>query len=207
MRASDAKWVVAGLAAVLLGASAAVAQSQRAPGNNAAAAAAAQQAAAAQAELAGAKQQLADAQKELAAVKAERDGLVAKATAAAADRQKEASRADSVAREVETVRESLAGVQRQLQEKTAALRAAEAHSAELDGNLSKLNSTYGLCLNTNLELAGLALEAVDRYEKVESLSRREPFTKLAKIRAQNIADETRTAISRLAIKPSASSDR
>ena len=129
------------------------------------------------------------------------------AAAAATDRQKEASRADSAARELETVRESLAGVQRQLQERTVALRAADARGAELDGNLSKLQSTYGACLNTNLELAGIAREAVDRFEKVESLSRREPFTKLAKIRAQNIADETRTAISRLALKPPPTPDR
>ena len=89
----------------------------------------------------------------------------------------------------------------------ASQRAADARGAELDGNLSKLQSTYGACLNTNLELAGVAREAVDRFEKVESLSRREPFTKLAKIRAQNIADETRTAISRLALKPPPTPDR
>lgn len=199
MRASDAIGLAA--AALLLGVLPAHAQTQRAPGNNAASAAAAQQAAAAQAELAGVKQQLADLQKELAGVKAERDGLNAKVVAATNDRQKDAQRADSAAHETETVRETLATTQRQLAEKVAALRAAEGRGADLEGQLGRASSAYSSCLATNSELVGLTTEAVGRYEKVESIGRREPFTRLATIRAQNIADETRAAVAKLAIKP------
>jgi hypothetical protein len=203
MRASDVARITAGVL-LTCAISTAHSQSQRTPGNNAAAAAAAQQAAAAQVELATIKQQLADLQKELVAVKSERESLSAKITAASSDRQKESARADSAARELESVREMLAATQRQVSDRTATSRAAEARGAELDGQLSRLNASYSLCLSANSELAGLTHEALNRYEKVDSLSRREPFTKIAKIRAQNIADETRAAISRLTVKTATS---
>ena len=161
-----------------------------------------QQLAAAQAEAATAKQQLADLQKELDKAKAERDALKAKIASSDADRGRDTARVESVTRELEQARDQIASLTKSRRDDAVALRAAEADRSALQGKLGAASSDYETCVNHNTELLTLTRDALARYEKMGSLARLDPFTRIARARAENLADEYRDRAAKLAVKPS-----
>ncbi len=158
---------------------------------------------AAQAEAATAKQQLADVQKELATLKAERDGLRGRLSTLESQRAKEDGQTKTLSAELEASRQALASGNRINRDQTAELRAAETTMAQLRNSVSTYDRDYEVCAKHNLELTSIARDALDRYEHVGVngyLARAEPFTRLSQTRIENLTDEYRLRIAKLALK-------
>ena len=158
---------------------------------------------AAQAEAATAKQQLADAQKELATLKAERDGLRGRLSTLESQRAKEDGQTKTLSAELEASRQALANGNRLTRDQTAELRAAETTVAQLRNSVATYDRDYEVCAKHNLELTDIARDALHRYEHVGLtgyLARAEPFTHLSQTRVENLSDEYRLRIAKLALQ-------
>ena len=143
---------------------------------------------AAQAEAAKAKESVADLTRKLAQVTAERDALKGRL---AADHSSDA-REKSVAQELESTKGRMAELVTKFRETAANLREVEGSRSQVRTELGTLQRDYRTCVEHNSELAGLALEAIDRYAatgRAARALRSEPFTGIARVRAQNLADE------------------
>ncbi len=158
---------------------------------------------AAQSEAATAKQQLADAQKELATLKAERDGLRGRLSTLESQRAKEDGQTKTLSAELEASRQAVANGNRVNRDQTAELRTSETTIAQLREGIATYDRDYEVCAKHNLELAGIARDALDRYEHVGLngyLARAEAFTRLSQTRVENLTDEYRLRIAKLSLK-------
>jgi len=162
--------------------------------------------AAAQADAAKAKQALADAQKQLTLLTAERDALRAKAngmqsTVAGAE-GKERAAAD----ELLQTKSKMAELVGKFRETATTLRDVEANRTQIRSSLANASRDYQTCAEHNAELAGLAREVLDRYDgskRTSGFARHEPFTRIARTRVENLADEYRARLEDLKLPPRA----
>ncbi len=153
--------------------------------------------AAAQAEAAKAKQSAADLSKQLAQVTAERDTLKARAAgAAAAQGAKERELAD----DLEQNKVKLAELVRKFRETATALREVEANRNQVRSEMGTLSRDYQTCVEHNAELSTLTRDALERYAGVGGLRRAEPFTRISRTRAENLADEYRARLDDLKVR-------
>jgi chromosome segregation ATPase len=84
------------------------------------------------------------------------------------------------------------------------LRTMEGERNRLAGELEVRRGELGKCSRDNVDLAGLANDALDRYEQkgcFAALAQREPFTQIQKARVQNYLDEYRGRIDALKLPP------
>jgi chromosome segregation ATPase len=143
---------------------------------------------AAQAEAVKAKEAAADLTRKLAQMTAERDALKGRlAAGSAAD-----AREKSVTQELESTKARMAELVTKFRETASTLREVEGGRSQTRTELGALQRDYRACVEHNTELAGVALEAIDRYESTGRAARAlrsEPFTGIARARAQNLADE------------------
>jgi len=146
---------------------------------------------AAQAEAAKAKQSAADLTKQLAQMTADRDALKARvANTAAAQNSKERA----LTEELEQTKTKLSELVVKFRETATSLRDVERNRNEIRSELGTLTRVYQTCVEHNVELSGLTREALDRYVRAGGLSRAEPFTRISRTRAENLADEYRARL-------------
>ena len=77
------------------------------------------------------------------------------------------------------------------------LRDTESEKTRLGGELAETRLEYRECARHNTEMFDIASDVLDAYENKGLFTRAsqgEPFTKLARVRVQNIADEYRYAL-------------
>jgi len=156
---------------------------------------------AAQAEAAKAKQDLSAAQDELKKLRAELEAL--KARSADSELLARAQReAQQVTADLERARGNANELNRQLRDTAVQLRDSEAARASLKSTLSAEVRAHETCVRDNNELSVLTLDALARYEKKAGSG--EPFFKISRVRAQNLADEYKGRVEDLkAPKPTA----
>jgi chromosome segregation ATPase len=154
--------------------------------------------AAALADAAKAKESAATLAKQLAQVTAERDALKGRLAAAVAGD----SREKAAAQELDSTKARLAELVSKFKETASTLREVEGGRNQARAELETSRRENLTCAERNVELAGLASEALDRYAatgKAARAMRAEPFTGIARARAQNIADEYRAHIADLRV--------
>lgn len=77
------------------------------------------------------------------------------------------------------------------------LRSMEQERNELSGGLNEMRNNYMTCRRHNLELYETSLEVLDAFEgrgALGKLAEKEPFTRLARVKVENIADQYRYAL-------------
>jgi len=159
-----------------------------------------------QAQLAQMKKDLDAANAELAAVKKERDAAkahvgVSPAAIAQANGAKEAAE-----RNLEQSKQRMTELVGRFREIAANLKDTEADRAKLRKDLSERNSAFDRCAVNNMQLYEVNREILDRYEHVglfTKVSAAEPFTKITRIRIENLVDEYRERAQELRVKKTA----
>lgn len=162
--------------------------------------------AAMQADINRLKEQIAGLEKKLAKLQAENQSLSANvqrgegeiaAARAARDRMTEGAQA------TEERMKELVAKYRELAEN---FRKVEAERNGLAAGLKARTQDLGTCSKANAELAGIAGEALDRYEKkgcFGALAQSEPFTQIGRARVKNIVEANQQKIEALKIPASA----
>lgn len=159
--------------------------------------------AALQAQLAQMKKDLDAANVELVAVKKERDAAkahigVSPAAIAQANGAKEAAE-----RNLEQFKQRMTELVGRFRETATNLKDAEADRAKLHKDLSERDGAFDACAVNNMKLYEVNREILDRYEHVglfTKVSADEPFTKITRIRIENLVDEYRERAQELRVK-------
>ena len=157
---------------------------------------------AAQAEALRAKQALADAQKQIAELTKGRDALRARAGDAQAAKNAVEGKERALNDELTQTKARLAELVGKFRETATTLREVEAERARLHTDLDKTGRDYLTCVEHNTELTTLTRDALDRLDGSAGwsrLARAEPFTRLARTRAENLADEYRARLADLRV--------
>ncbi|HUK36118.1 MAG TPA: hypothetical protein VLV86_19510 [Vicinamibacterales bacterium] len=195
------------IAALLAATGGAHAQTQRSGGDSQRALQQLQQLAteraSAQADAAKAKQALADANKQVGLLTAERDRLKAQLSAVQTEATTATSQKRVTADELEQTKRKLAELIERFRDTANSLRTVESERTATQSDLVATSREYERCASENLELSGIALEALSRYERAgpfSRLGRAEPFTRIAQTRAENLADEYRARVEELKVK-------
>jgi chromosome segregation ATPase len=163
----------------------------------------AQERSAAQAEATKSKAALDEANKALAAVKAERDALRAKLAGGDAAAAQAEAREKRVADELEQTKGKLTDLVGKYRELATNLREVETSRATMREELASTVRSYDSCVEHNVEVIKIAREALDRYAGTSassSLLQKEPFTRLSKTRAENLALEYQQKLEELTVR-------
>ena len=157
---------------------------------------------AAQAEALRAKQALADAQKQIAELTKARDALRARAGDAQAAANAVEGKERALSDELTQTKARLAELVGKFRETATTLREVEADRTRTHSELDRTGRDYLTCVEHNAELATLTRDALDRLDGSAGWSRvarAEPFTRLARTRAENLADEYRARLADLRV--------
>jgi chromosome segregation ATPase len=216
MRASFRTLFVAAAVSAVLFAAGAQAQTSRSGGGgggqSAQAAAQLQQMAvernALQSQVERLKQEVATAQ--AAAAKAEAQlGALRSRAAAAESKVKTAESGKETAEQAGTrLQARLDDVLGRLKQTAETLKTTDTERADLADRFAALTRAQNTCVDNNAALYLVATEVIDRYEGLglgSALARSEPFTRLARTRAENAADAYRDRIT--ALREKAAADR
>ncbi|MBL8226207.1 MAG: hypothetical protein JNM50_12860 [Chromatiales bacterium] len=145
------------------------------------------------------KEQLARLEKEAADLRAERGRLEARASTAEA----KSARADAgAATRLEATEARLAEVVGRYRELAEALRGVEEERASLRQEVARTTAGLKSCATNNVALAGIASEALTRYEKkgcFGALAQTEPFTGIQRARIQNAVADSRQQVEALRV--------
>ena len=156
-----------------------------------------------QAQLAQMKKDLDAAHTELAAVKKERDAAKAHVGVSPAAIAQANSAKEAAERNVEQSKQRMTELVGRFRETATNLKDAEADRAKLRKDLSDRNSAFDTCAVNNLQLYEINRDILDRYEHVglfTKVSANEPFTKITRIRIENLVDEYRERAQALRVK-------
>jgi chromosome segregation ATPase len=88
-------------------------------------------------------------------------------------------------------------------EMATTLKDVEADRTKLNKDLTERNAAFDKCAASNLQLYEINNEILDRYEHVglfTKASATEPFTKITRVRIENLADEYRARAQELRVK-------
>ena len=216
MRVTTPAWLLALSTVALLAPPLAVAQSSRDGGGgggmSAQAMAQLQQMAvernALQSQVERLKQEVATAQ--AAAAKAETQlGALRSRAAAAESKVKTAESGKETAEQAGTrLQARLDDVLGRLKQTAETLKTTDTERADLADRFAALTRAQNTCVDNNAALYLVATEVIDRYEGLgfgSALARSEPFTRLARTRAENAADAYRDRIT--ALREKAAADR
>lgn len=147
-----------------------------------------------QAENARQKQELEKLKGELKAAQTERDTLKHKtgqtdSAVARANAQAQAAEAS-----LQQSRKQIDDLVAKFRETVQSLRDVEADRAKKTQELKTLDASYRKCVTDNVALADMTDDVLTRYDKGglgERIGRAEPFTRIARIRTENLVDEYR----------------
>jgi chromosome segregation ATPase len=156
-----------------------------------------------QAQLAQMKKDLDTANAELAAVKKERDAAKAHAGVSPVAIAQADSAREAAERNLEQSKQRMTELVGRFRETAANLKDAEADRGKLRKDLSERNSAFDACAVNNMQLYEVNREILDRYEHVglfTKVSAEEPFTKITRVRIENLVDEYRERAQALRIK-------
>jgi chromosome segregation ATPase len=156
-----------------------------------------------QAENSRIKQDLDQANKEVAKLRAERVALQLRAQAAVANAARLTTGSESVNVSLERTRTQLQEVIMKYRENAQGLVTLETDRNQLRGQLVKREQEYGQCVERNAglyELAGELLNRLDNRSVFTKVREREPFTRLARTRLENLIDDYRYRVDELRIK-------
>ena len=156
-----------------------------------------------QAQLAQMKKDLDAAHTELAAVKKERDAAKAHVGVSPAAIAQANSAKEAAERNVEQSKQRMTELVGRFRETATNLKDAEADRAKLRKDLSDRNSAFDACAVDNLQLYEINRDILDRYEHIglfTKVSANEPFTKITRIRIENLVDEYRERAQALRVK-------
>ena len=156
-----------------------------------------------QAQAAQMKKDLDSAQADLAAAKKERDALKARQNESAAAVAQLSASKDSSDKSLEQYKQRLAELVARFRETATTLRDVEADRAQAHKALDERNAAFDRCAENNQQLYEIAGDILNRYEHVglfTKVSASEPFTRVARTRIENLADETRARAEELRVK-------
>jgi septal ring factor EnvC (AmiA/AmiB activator) len=155
----------------------------------------AQERTALQTENAKLKKDLEQAQADLKAARAERDASKARLAAASAPRPDACGATEQSLAQSRTKLEELVARYRETAQTLQAVEAEKVKNAQLYVDKSR---SYDACAKANVGLAELANDALGRYEAAAA-RRSEPFTRLSRIRVENLVDESRQHLEELKV--------
>jgi len=152
------------------------------------------------------KQEVATAQAAAAKAEAQLGSLRSRAGAAEA-KVKAAETGKETAEQTGTrLQARLDDVMGRLKQTAETLKTTDAERGDLTDRLAALTREQGTCVDNNAALYLVTTEVIDRYEGLgfgTALARSEPFTRLARTRAENAADAYRDRIAALRDKAAA----
>jgi chromosome segregation ATPase len=141
---------------------------------------------------------------QLKKLQGEKEGLDARLQRTAGELSRAEREQQSTAGSLETQESRLKEVVAKYRELAENLRTMEAERNRLAGELKTRSGELGQCSRDNVDLAGVADEALERYEKkgcFAALAQREPFTQIQKARVHNFLDEYRGRVDALKLTP------
>ena len=152
------------------------------------------------------KEEVATAQAAAAKAEAQLGSLRSRAGAAEA-KVKAAETGKETAEQAGTrLQARLDDVMGRLKQTAETLKTTDAERSDLTDRLAALTRVQSTCVDNNAALYLVATEVIDRYEGLgfgTALARSEPFTRLARTRAENAADAYRDRIAALRDKAAA----
>ncbi len=163
--------------------------------------------AALQAENAKLKEQVSKLEKDAKALRTEKDALSRRAGAAESKVSRAEAGQQSVSSRLESSETRLNEVVGKYKELAEQLRQVEAERSALAQQAA--GDAQGLkgCAQKNVQLAGVANEALDRYEKkgcFGALAQAEPFTRLKRVEVENAVEDYREQVESLKVPAAAS---
>jgi chromosome segregation ATPase len=159
-----------------------------------------------QAQLAQAKKDLDVANAALLALKKERDALKTRAagTAAAGAQLAQAYAAkESAEKSLEQSKQKTTELVDRFKETIGTLKGVEADRAQLQRDITVLNTSLNKCAEDNLQLFEISNSVLDRYDHVgffTKVGNAEPFTKITRTRIDNLVVEYRARAEELRLK-------
>ncbi len=157
-----------------------------------------------EAENARLKADLQKARAEAAALQKEQAALAGRARQAEASSGELTRRTVAATESLEKQREQMSELVARFRETAGTLRTVEQEKDELAAKLDTKQRSYTECAQHNVELAQIATEALDRYEKKgfwQSAGEAEPFTQLSRTRVENLIGEYRERIEESRVEP------
>jgi chromosome segregation ATPase len=152
------------------------------------------------------KLKLETAEKDLARLRKDSGGLASRAAEAESQaRRAEAGRQSSAAT-LETTQQRLQDVVGKYRELAENTRAVELERNRVNGELTQHQRELESCRSANVELAGIAEEALSRYQEkgvLAALAQKETFTGIQRARIDNLVDSYRAEIESKRIRPAA----
>jgi chromosome segregation ATPase len=155
-----------------------------------------------QSENARLKEQLAKLEKDSRSLATEKDELARRAGAAEGKVSRAAAGQQSASARLESTETRLNEVVGKYKELAEQLRQVEAERNELARQAAADGQGLKACAQKNVQLAGVANEALDRYEKkgcFGALAQAEPFTGLKRTEVENAVEEYRQKVEGLQI--------
>jgi chromosome segregation ATPase len=153
------------------------------------------------------KQDLDAAQRELSALKKERDALKSRAGGSTAQLAQLSAAKETAEKNLELLKQKTTELVARFREMAANLRDVEADRNRLQGEFKERSAAFDKCATDNLGLFEVNTEILDRYEHVGLFTRvgtADPFTKIARIRIENLVDEYRARALELKVAKKAS---
>jgi chromosome segregation ATPase len=155
-----------------------------------------------QTENARLKEQVAKLEKDAKAFVSEKDALTRRAGAAESKVSRAEAGQQSVSSRFEATESRLTEVVAKYKELAEQLRKVETERNELARQAAADGQGLKVCAQKNVQLAGIANEALDRYEKkgcFGALAQAEPFTGLKRVEVENAVEEYRQKIDGLQV--------
>lgn len=148
------------------------------------------------------KEQVARLEKDATALATEKESLARRAGTAESKVSKAEAGRQSTSSRLEATESRLNEVVEKYRELAEQLRKVEAERNELARQAAADGQGLRSCAQKNVQLAGIANEALDRYEKkgcFGALAQAEPFTGLKRIEVENAVEEYRQRIDSLQV--------
>jgi chromosome segregation ATPase len=157
-----------------------------------------------QTENAELKAQVAKLEKDAKALATEKEALARRAGTAESKVSRAESGQQSVASRLDSTESRLGEVVAKYKEMAEQLRKLETERNELARQAARDGQSLKVCAQRNVQLAGVANEALDRYEKkgcFGALAQAEPFTGLKRVEVENAVEAYRQEVDSLAVPP------
>ncbi len=157
-----------------------------------------------QSENARLKDQVAQLEKDAKAFAADKDSLTRRAGTAEGKVSRAEAGQQSVSSRLEATESRLNEVVGKYKELAEQLRKVELERGELARQAAADGQGLKTCAQKNVQLAGIAHEALERYENkgcFGALAQAEPFTRLKRVEVDNAVDEYRQRVDSLQLPP------
>jgi septal ring factor EnvC (AmiA/AmiB activator) len=156
-----------------------------------------------QAKLAQLQKDLDAAKADTAAIKKERDALKSQVIGAAAAAAQANAGKNTTEKDLEQSKQRMTELVAHFRETAAALKLVETDRDSARKDLSQRNAAFDQCALNNMQLYEINGEVLDRYEHVglfTKASASEPFTKITRVRLENLVDDYRGRAQELRIQ-------